>query len=261
MAHINGVRLKKKFGQNFLRDYDVLAKIISAAELTDQDAVLEIGCGDGFLTAALLDCPIKKLWSFEIDPDWAEKTSHKIKDERFTLWLKDILTIDINSLQPNAPWTIVANLPYQITFPILELIKNNRLMFNRGVIMMQEEVAQKLVKKANSGKDYGFISLFYQHYFEWKLLDKVSPDSFVPAPNIFSRLLHFAVKKELLPIANEARFWEFVKLCFKQPRRTLRNNLITSEYRLQNIEVKILDKRAQQLSLEHLLHLWQQITE
>lgn len=259
MAHTDGVRLKKKFGQHFLHDYDILASIISHADLTEQDAILEIGCGNGFLTAALLDCPIKKLWSFEIDPEWAEKTESKIVDDRFTLFLEDFLTADITNLSADAPWKIVANIPYNITFPILEIVRKNNHLFSSGILMVQEEVAQKLAKKACSGKDYGFISLFYQHYFHLRLLDKVHPDSFVPAPKVTSRLLAFTVKKEITPIPQEDAFWEFIKACFKQPRRTLRNNLQATVYQATKLDDAALAKRAQQLNIQELMLLWHRL--
>lgn len=260
MAQTNGVRLKKKFGQHFLRDYDILASIISHAQLTEHDAVLEVGSGDGFLTGALLDCPLKKLWSFEIDPEWAAKINEQIVDDRFTLFEQDFLTVDVNQFATDAPWTIVANLPYNITFPILEIIRKNNILFSRGIIMVQEEVAQKLAKKAGKGKDYGFISLFYQHYFELKLLDKVLPESFIPAPNVVSRLLAFTVKKDRAVINNEPAFWEFIKVCFKQPRRTLRNNLAQSPYKISLFDEQTLAKRAQQLTVDQLLVVWNKLS-
>ncbi|HTM05825.1 MAG TPA: 16S rRNA (adenine(1518)-N(6)/adenine(1519)-N(6))-dimethyltransferase RsmA [Patescibacteria group bacterium] len=255
---MNGIRLKKKFGQHFLRDYDILASIISHAQLTEKDAVLEIGCGDGFLTKALVDCPIKKLWSFEIDPEWATEINQTIIDERFTIFQQDFLTVDMAQFIGDAPWKLIANLPYNITFPILEIIRKHGHLFSDGIIMIQEEVAQKLAKVACKGKDYGFISLFYQHYFEFKLLDKVLPSSFVPAPRIVSRLVLFKIKKEKVQIKNENDFWEFIKICFKQPRRTLRNNLASSLYQnlLAVCDEQTLAKRAQQLTMHELLLLW-----
>lgn len=259
MAQTNGVRLKKKYGQHFLRDYNILASIISHAALNEQDAVLEIGCGDGFLTKALIDCPLKKLWSFEIDSEWAEKIKQEISDDRFTLFEQDFLTVDMQQFTTDAPWVLVANVPYNITFPILELIRIHAQLFERGVIMIQEEVAQKLAKKANSGKDYGFVSLFYQYYFDWKLLDKVLPQSFIPAPKVVSRVLAFTVKKDRPTIYKEAAFWNFIKVCFKQPRRTLRNNLAQLPNALHAFDEQTLAKRAQQLSMQELLVLWEKI--
>lgn len=259
MAQTNGVRLKKKYGQHFLRDYNILASIISHAQLKEQDPVLEIGCGDGFLTKALLDCPLKKLWSFEIDPEWALKINQTVADDRFILFEQDFLTVDMQQFAADAPWVVVANLPYNITFPILELLRTHATLFARGVIMVQEEVAQKLVKKAQSGKDYGFISLFYQHYFEWKLLDKVLPQSFIPAPKVVSRVLAFTVRKDRPSIYKEAAFWDFIKVCFKQPRRTLRNNLAQFPEQLSVIDQETAAKRAQQLSMQELLCLWDKI--
>ena len=120
--------------------------------------------------------------------------------------------------------------------------------------MIQEEVAQKIVKK--SGRDYGYSSLFFQHYFELKLLDKISPGAFFPTPKVYSRLLYFKPKQNLIEIDREEEFWKFIKLCFHQPRRTLRNNLAQSHFDLSILDSEILLKRAQQLSMQDLLGIW-----
>ena len=127
---------------------------------------------------------------------------------------------------------ILSNLPYQITFPILHLLQKNRDLLKEGVMMIQEEVAQKIVK--TSGRGYGFPSLFFQHYFEWKLLQKVPPGAFLPPPKVYSRLLYFKPKKDVIQIPDEPKFWEFIKRCFAQPRRTLRNNLASTHYNMQS---------------------------
>ena len=126
-----------------------------------------------------------------------------------------------------------------------------------GVVMVQEEVAQKILK--THGRSYGFVSLFFQWFFEWKLLDKVPPEAFDPAPKVFSRLLYFKPRKDVAKINREEAFWVFIKTCFKQPRRTLRNNLMQSHYNLDAIDVKTLDLRAQQLSMTDLLAIWNQV--
>ncbi|QQR54097.1 ribosomal RNA small subunit methyltransferase A [bacterium] len=259
MAQSAGVLLKKKFGQHFLRDYDVLAKIIQHAQLTEADSVLEIGCGDGFLTRALLDEPIKKLCSFEIDQQWATQVKNSIQDDRFELKIQDILTIQNDFFVHDGLWKVVANLPYNITFPILEIFRLQSDYLDRGIIMIQEEVAQKLAKKAGNGKDYGFVSLFYQYYFDFTLLDKVLPASFFPMPNVVSRLIAFRPKKERPAIEDAENFWNFIKLVFKQPRRTLKNNLAESSLKISQLSEEVLQKRAQQLDFQQLLQLWHAI--
>jgi len=255
LAYSDGIEIKKQFGQHFLRDYLIVHKIVDSVELNSESSVLEIGCGDGFLTHAILQSPIARLWSFEIDPQWARYVRQLYADQkRLTICEQNFLDLDFALLEPHKKWTVLANLPYQITFPILYLFQKNRALLKEGVIMVQEEVAQKIVKTERRG--YGYISLFFQHYFEWQLLDKVPPSAFLPPPKVFSRLLYFKPRQAITPIAKEELFWEFIKVIFKQPRRTLRNNLISTHYSIESIDPELLLKRAQQLEISQLLDLW-----
>lgn len=252
-----GIEIKKKYGQHFLREQSIADHMLDAVTLDQTTSVIEIGCGDGFLTKTILRAPITRLWVFEIDAEWVAYIKKTIHDERLTVFEQNILDIDSAVLQPHKPWTFLSNIPYQITFPILHLIHKNKELFAEGVVMVQEEVAQKILK--THGRGYGFISLFFQYYFEWKPLDKISPSAFFPPPKIYSRLLYFKPKKQVEPIKNEEDFWKFVKACFAQPRRTLKNNLQQSIYDITAVPVDTLSLRAQQLGIRDLLTLWDQI--
>lgn len=247
------ILLKKKYGQHFLRDQQVVDHMIDAVDIKNA-SVLEIGPGDGFLTRAVLAQHIARLWSFEIDPDWVKYLESEITDTRFELFHENFLDVDFSRFEPYKQWTVLANLPYQVTFPILHLFQKHRLLLKEGVVMVQEEVAQKITK--TKGKGYGYPSLFFQHYFQWKLLDKIAPDAFYPPPKVHSRLLHFKPKSNVAPIAQEQDFWKFIKLCFKQPRRTLRNNLSQTHYANSLIPDALLAKRAQELNMQQLLDIW-----
>lgn len=257
MAELGGIRLKKKYGQHFLRKQSVIDCMLDNVKLDKNTSVFEIGCGDGFLTKSILQTNIARLWIFEIDPEWASYVSKTYPDPRVTMNLENILDVDFSRFDEFKPWVLLANLPYQITFPLLHLFQKNRAMFAEGVIMVQEEVAQKITK--SGGRDFGFASVYFQHFFEWKLLEKISPDSFYPAPKVFSRLLYFKPKKVLDVIPNEQEFWKFVKLVFKQPRRTIRNNLQQTHYNLDLLDQEVLALRAQQLTKPQLLELWNKI--
>jgi 16S rRNA (adenine1518-N6/adenine1519-N6)-dimethyltransferase len=246
---------KKQHGQNFLRDQVIADHAVQAVGRTS--SVFEIGCGDGFLTRTILKLPIDRLWVFEIDPHWAQVVRKGVIDTRLTVHDQDILTVDFALLKPHAPWVLLANLPYHITFPILHRLVEHRDLLQEGVVMMQEEVAQKLVK--TSGRGYGYASLFFQHYFELRLLDKVPPTAFEPMPKIFSRLVYFKPRTNIVSIPDESGFWQFIKVAFKQPRRTLHNNLKQGSYSLALLSAAQLQLRAQQLSMQELLQLWQQV--
>lgn len=254
-ARSQGIEVKKKYGQHFLRQVSVVHRMIDMVSLDKSSSVFEIGCGDGFLTEAILKEPIARLWVFEIDPEWAEYVSKKCPDPRLQMHLEDILRVDFSMFETHKPWVLLANLPYQITFPILYKLQANRHLLQEGVIMVQEEVAQKIVK--TSGRGYGYPSVFFQYYFEWKLLDKIPPGAFFPPPKIFSRTLYFKPKKEVRPIKQEADFWKFIKLIFHQPRRTLRNNLMQTHYDLSKFPQELLNLRAQQLGIDDFLAMWE----
>lgn len=249
-----GIPLKKQFGQHFLREQSIVDNIVSSVDLNDSSSVFEIGCGDGFLTRTILKAPLARLWIFEIDGDWVKHIRNTIKDSRMEIFEENILDVDWQRFEPNAPWTLLANLPYQITFPILHMLQKNRTLLKEGVIMVQEEVAQKLLK--SSGRGYGFPSLYFQHFFSWKVLEKVSPAAFFPPPKVFSRLLYFKPIANLQPIPHEENFWKFIKACFKQPRRTLKNNLATTHYSIGKLSEEKLALRAQQLDMDDLLEIW-----
>lgn len=257
MAHgfSKGIPLKKGYGQHFLRDHTVTQRIVNAVPLNDQSSVFEIGCGDGFLTQTILQQKLARLWVFEIDADWANYVRKAFPDKRMTVYEQNILDLDFTMFEPHKPWILLANLPYQVTFPILRLLQRNRHLLQEGVIMIQEEVAQKILK--TSGKGYGFPSLFYQRYFVWHKMDKVPPGAFYPPPKIYSRLLHFKPRTDVQPIENETEFWKFIKICFRQPRRTLKNNLAQSHYDWSVLPEAQLMLRAQQMGMEDFVGLWQ----
>lgn len=250
-----GIELKKRYGQHFLKDRFFVDRMIDAVDIDETVSVIEIGCGEGILTGAILQTPCKQLKVFEIDAQWANYVKKLYgADPRLNIVLDNVLDVQWDLLKDQVPLVMLANLPYQITFPVLHRIQQYRDLFLEGVVMIQEEVAQKIVK--TSGRDYGYSSLFFQHYFELKLLDKISPGAFFPPPKIFSRLLYFKPKKNLAPIFKEEEFWKFIKLCFHQPRRTLRNNLQQSNFIFTRLDDTVLQKRAQQLSMQELLDIW-----
>lgn len=250
----HGIALKKQLGQHFLRDQSVVDQMIDHVTLTPQTSVFEIGCGDGFLTQSILQQEIARLWVFEIDPEWAGHVSSTLADPRLKVFEENFLDLDFQRLASNAPWTVLANLPYQVTFPIIYKFRENRHLIQEGVVMVQEEVAQKIVK--TGGRGYGFPALFLQHCFEFKLLRKIPPGAFYPPPKVESRLLYFKPKAVVASIPDEQEFWRFIKICFHQPRRTLKNNLEQSHYDSSQVPPAVLQLRAQQMGMEELLSVW-----
>lgn len=254
---VDGIYIKKKFGQHFLQDNNVLQTIVDSVALDDTTNVFEIGGGSGVLTRTILGRKNARLWVFEIDQDWAAYLHKTIHDKRLTVHETNFLDIDFAIFKPYGKWTILSNLPYNVTFPILHKLVENRDIIHEGVIMIQEEVAQKLVKKG--GRDYGFVSLYFQYYFDMKLLTKIPPTAFYPAPKVDSRLVYLKTRQQLEDIPDSELFWKFIKICFRQPRRTLENNLRQSHYNLNALSKDMLAQRAQQLTFHDLLNIWKQI--
>ncbi|MBP6870055.1 ribosomal RNA small subunit methyltransferase A [Candidatus Babeliales bacterium] len=250
-----GITLKKHFGQHFLCDSFFVDQVIAKIKFTPQTHVFEIGCGEGMLTKAIAAQELAKLQVFEIDPEWAGLVKKNLKDDpRVTVSLSNILDQNLNEMFAGQKWTLLANLPYNITFPILHLLQKSSGVVAEGVIMIQEEVAQKILQK--SGRGYGYPSLFFQHYFSWQLMDKVPPTAFFPPPKVFSRLLYFKPIETPEYIEDEPGFWKFIRACFMQPRRTLKNNLQQSKYGIEPFTPELLQKRAQELSMQDFLHIW-----
>lgn len=256
----HGIAVKKHHGQNFLRETWVLDRILTHAKIPQGASVVEIGCGDGALTRALLTTPLKQLRVYEIDPEWAHYVQIRVKDPRLTIKQEDILRISLTAeLAADAPWMLVANLPYHLTFAILHLLAANPSLITGGIFMVQEEVAQRLASKG--GRSMGYVSLFFQHLWEITLHEKIGPGAFFPPPKVNSRLVEFHVRSKLDSIPDEADFWKFIKACFAQPRRTLRNNLATYHYDLSRIDETLLQLRAQQMNKEQFLAIWQLLNQ
>jgi 16S rRNA (adenine1518-N6/adenine1519-N6)-dimethyltransferase len=249
---------KKRLGQHFLRKQTVVDHMIAKVNITSETYVMEIGCGDGFLTQAILNqTNCKALWSYEIDHEWAIVVRNKIKDPRLKIVEQNILDLDFTTIEQYKPWVLLANLPYQITFPIIFLLQKYKHLFQEGVVMIQEEVAQKLV--ATKGRSYNPTSIFLQLHFDFELLEKIEPRAFAPPPKVFSRLIYFKPKGQEIMITDKEGFFKFLKFCFAYPRRTLLNNLKTTHYDLSKLDAEVLALRAQQITSDQFLKIWESI--
>lgn len=251
--NIEGIKLKKQFGQHFLQDQSVVDHMLNSVKTDNSTNIFEIGCGNGFLTKSILNIPFETYWIFEIDPEWAKYVGDKYKNPKLTIYQQNFLDTDF-SMFGDKKWTLLANLPYQVTFPIFYKLIENRNILTEAVVMIQEEVAQKIVK--TGGKGYGFNSLYMNHFFDWKLLNKVPPTAFYPAPKVVSRLIYFKPKAHIDIIPEEKDFWKFVKQIFSQPRRNIKNNLLSFHYDLEKLSQETLNLRAQQLSKKDLIDIW-----
>ena len=223
---------QKKFGQNFLIDTHVLDKIISAAEITKDDLVVEIGPGIGTMTQYLA-CAAREVVAIEID-----KMLIPILQDTFsaydnvTVINEDVLKVDLNKLAEEKnggrPVKVVANLPYYITTPIIMGLFENHVPLHSITIMVQKEVADRM-RMGPGTKDYGALSLAVQYYAEPYLVANVPPNCFMPRPNVGSAVIKLTVHENPpVVVRDEQLMFRLIRASFNQRRKTLANGLNNS---------------------------------
>lgn len=234
---------KKRFGQNFLNDNNILDKIASTINPTEKDLIIEIGPGSGNLTKKLQNYNAYLL-CYEIDLSLKEKLE-KIKKDKTIILFKDFLTTDIKDDIKNIPYEniyVVSNIPYYITTPIIEKIALSDINPKSLTLMMQKEVGERLTAKPQT-KDYGYITVLLNYFYDIESLFNVSRKCFYPMPNVDSIVVKFTSKDKLNLDFN--KFNNFLKNAFKFKRKNLRNNL--NGYDLAKID-EILNKNGYSLN-------------
>lgn len=219
--------VKKQYGQNFLLDDNILKNIVKSAELKKDTNVIEIGPGLGFLTNYLQQATTNVL-CYEIDEQMVEHLNELnynisiINDD----FLKRNLNKDFKNIFDNSNnITLVANLPYYITTPILLKVLEETTRIDKMIVMMQTEVAKRLCGKPST-KDYNALSVLIQYFTNPRIIFNVSPKSFFPEPNVESSVVMIEKKEEpLLEVKNLDFFLKFNRNIFAQRRKTLYNNI------------------------------------
>ena len=239
-------RTKKRLGQNFLINPDVIADIIEFANLTKDDTVLEIGPGAGFVTEQLIK-KAGKVIAVELDED-AVKEIQKLDAENLEIIHQDILKTDLSGLCKNKI-KVVANIPYYITSPIIahllgeidDLANKNRAKVTDIILMVQEEVARRIVATEKSpSKQYGLLTILSQFWADCSIIRLVGRKSFYPAPKVNSALVYMKVRKEpLLKLSDYAHFRRTIKAAFSQRRKTLKNCLLGAGFEREKISKAI----------------------
>lgn len=243
---LNNFKFKKSFGQNFIKEKNIIEKIINASDIPDNTLILEIGPGAGSLTELLVQTGNNVL-CYEIDTRLEEILSDKFKnDSNVRFIFNDFLECDINNDIKDYSYDylyIIANLPYYITTPIISKIIDE-LDVDKMVLMVQKEVGDRFTANPGS-KNYGSLSVFLQSNFDIKQEFLVSRNCFIPKPNVDSVIVSLSKKKEVLDIKNREVFEKLIRDSFQFKRKTLRNNL--KGYPLEKIE-NILKKYEHDLS-------------
>lgn len=223
---------QKKFGQNFLIDTHVLEKIISAAEITKEDLVVEIGPGIGTMTQYLA-CAAREVVAIEIDKMLIPILQDTLSEyDNVTIINDDVLKVDLNKLAEEKnggkPVKVVANLPYYITTPIIMGLFENHVPVHSITIMVQKEVADRM-RMGPGTKDYGALSLAVQYYAEPYLVANVPQNCFMPRPKIGSAVIKLTVHENPpVTVQDEKLMFQLVRASFNQRRKTLANGLNNS---------------------------------
>ena len=223
---------QKKFGQNFLIDTRVLERIIAQAEITKDDMVLEIGPGIGTMTQYLCE-NAREVVAVEIDNSLIPILEDTLSEyNNVTVINDDILKVDINKLveEHNAgkPIKVVANLPYYITTPIIMGLFEKKVNVDSITVMVQKEVADRM-KSGPGSKDYGALSLAVQYYSKPEIVANVTPNCFMPRPNVSSAVIRLKLYDEMaVKVENENLLFRLIRASFNQRRKTLVNGIKNS---------------------------------
>ncbi|MFA4015941.1 MAG: hypothetical protein RUDDFDWM_001042 [Candidatus Fervidibacterota bacterium] len=220
------IRPSKNLGQHFIVDRNAVKRIVDAAMLSSDDAVLEIGTGVGTLTGALsLRC--KQVITVEKDERLAKVAKELLS--RFAnvkVIVADFIKLDLNSLlSPQDNWKVVGNLPYYATKPIIMHLTSHRKLIDLCVLTVQREVAQRMAAK-HGGKEYGLLSIAVQLFFDVELLFNISPTCFMPPPKVTSTVVRLkALRSPRFELSDEALFFDLVRASFAGRRKQLINSL------------------------------------
>lgn len=221
-------RMQKKYGQNFLIDANILAKIVEAAQITKEDCVLEIGPGIGTMTQYLAEAA-DRVVAVEIDRELIPILEETLSPyDNVKVLCEDILKVDLAALAAEnggRPLKVVANLPYYITTPIIMALFESGMPLASITVMVQSEVADRMQTGPGS-KDYGALSLAVQYYAKPEVVARVPASCFLPRPNVDSTVVRLTrYEKPPVGTADEAFLFAVIRASFNQRRKTLANGL------------------------------------
>lgn len=230
------IKMSKKLGQNFLIKRGIVDEIVHAAELTSGEPVLEVGPGIGTLTQGLAQSGAD-VTAIELDRRLLEVLDTTLASyDNVRIIHGDVLKLDVPSIMNHKPFKVVANLPYYITTPIIMSLLESKLPIERLVVMVQKEVALRMVAKPGT-KDYGALSVAVQYYTEPDIVLDVPPKSFLPAPAVTSSVIRCVLRdKPPVDVIDEKLFFRVVKAGFAQRRKTFANTMKTTGLSKDRIE-------------------------
>jgi 16S rRNA (adenine1518-N6/adenine1519-N6)-dimethyltransferase len=257
----NNFNFKKKYGQNFLIDDNILNKIVNSANVDCNTLVIEIGVGSGNLTKKIASVA-KTVLGYEIDTSLQPILNETLKDYSnvdivYDDFLKRDIKTDLTEYNYNTIY-VIANLPYYITTPIITKLIEEDIEISKMIIMVQKEVGERLNAKPNS-KDYNSLTIFIDYFFEVSKLFDVSKNVFIPKPNVDSVIIQLKKKENRYALNNEELFFKLIRDAFKYKRKNLRNNLkgynldkIIDTLKKYNLDLTV---RAEQLTIEQFVDM------
>ncbi len=246
----------KHLGQNFLVDPKVKQHILIACNLKSDEEIIEIGPGLGHLTELILPC-VKKIHAIEKDRRYCEELVARFPADKFSVTQEDILKFDLKQLPAGAK--VIGNLPYYISTPIIERFIESRATFPECYFTVQKEFAERLVAKPNS-KDYGSLTCFVQFYADVKILFKISPSAFKPAPKVTSAFIKISFRPPVYKVPDEEKLFSLIRTAFGQRRKKIANSMSSSidKDKTNTIFVKCGltgEERAENLSLKNFVDI------
>jgi len=262
---------KKKFGQNFIVDENIINAIVNKSNVDKETLVIEIGPGGGALTNKLAQAA-KEVLCYEIDTKLKEILGNNLEGHKnvkiiFEDFLKRDVIDDIKSYEYEKLY-VVANLPYYITTPIIIKLIEDNINPDKIVVMVQKEVGNRLRAKPGT-KDYNSLSIFINYFYDVKKIMDISKNVFIPKPNVDSIVVEFNKIEKRFVLKNKELFFKIIYDSFRQKRKTIKNNL--REYDLETIEKVLLnnhfnlESRAEQIPIEVFVEIannlvkWKQI--
>ena len=244
---------RQKLGQHFLSSPAILERIAAAACVSGEPLVIEIGPGKGALTRHLL-AHARRVVAIEIDAALAEtlRTTYEL-EPRLEIIQADALQVN---LQAWGPAVLTGNLPYYAATAIMEQAVKLGPTIRRCVFLIQKEVAERVTARPAT-MSYGYLTILLALHADSRVLFGVKPGAFRPPPKVDSSVIELTwnPKAESLHIADPKHFLDFVATCFRQKRKTLRNNLASLQVRAQ----ELLDRRAEQLTLQEFADLYHRV--
>mgnify|MGYP000132254748 CR=1 FL=1 len=263
----NNFNFKKKFGQNFIIDENIISSIVTKSGIDKDTLVIEIGPGAGSLTSKLAEFS-KNVLCYEIDTTLKEILNENLKNtNNVEIIYQDFLQADVVKDIKKYNYKklyIVANLPYYITTPIIIHVIEENLNVDKMVVMVQKEVGDRFKAQPGS-KDYNSLSIYLNYYFGVKKLMDISKNIFLPKPNVDSIVVEFTKKENRYRLIDEQLFFKLIRDSFTQKRKTIRNNL--KNYDLNKIEEVLkkhhqdLSTRAEQITIETFVEIANNLTK